>query len=238
MVFDINIDDFTCTVHLMAGEHMTNAQWPSHMQALTRIILGPQLSLQLADSDLWSKANTWPEDIFLLLSPLSCGWHLVPPPWCHAFPWPYLGCTLVEDPDTSLGVMPSETRLLSIWWLRPPPSDVHWSDCCVCELHMPNYRLWMMTYFTLTLILNWLHLTLWPWKSISFLDMCLTPHTWPFPCLYSLIITGPSFMVTSKDLFLLTCLTHLVMTLITVTMQKRKGPNAFKMVPQSSATGR
>ena len=154
--------------------------WPSHMQALTRIILGPQLALTLADSDLWSKANTWPEDIFLLLSPLSCGWHLLHPPWCHAFPWPYLGRTLVEDPDTYLGA--TSPALLSMCWLRPPPFDVQWSDCCVWELHMTNYRLWiidciwqLMTSFTMTVILNWIHLTLWPWRSLSF-STCIWPH--------------------------------------------------------------
>jgi len=46
--------------------------WPSHMQALTRIILGPQLALTLADSDLWSKAETWPKDIFRYYSYLLC----------------------------------------------------------------------------------------------------------------------------------------------------------------------
>ena len=150
---------------------------------------------------------------------------------------------MVEDPDTYLGA--TRPALLSMCWLRPPPFDVQWSDCCVWELHMTNYRLWiidciwqLMTSFTMTVILNWIHLTLWPCRSLPFLNLCLTPHNWPFPCLYSLNMTGPSFMVTSKELFLLTCLTHSVMTLMTVTMQKRKGPNAFEMVPRYFATGR
>jgi len=79
-----------------------------------------------------------------------------------------------------------------------------------------------MTSFTMTVILNWIHLTLWPWRSLSFLTLCLTPHTWPFPCLYSLNMTGPSFMVTSNELFLLTCPTHLVMVLITEPCRREK----------------
>ena len=158
---------------------------------------------------------------------------------------PNLDVPWLKTPTPTWALRLARPTLLSMSWLRPPPFDVHCSDCCVCKLHMTNNGLWIidrlwhsMTPFTLTLILNWIHLTLWPWKSISFLDLCLTPHTWPFPCLYSLIMTGPSFMVTSKELFLLTCLTHLVMTLMTVTMRKRRGPNTFTMVPHSFATGR
>ena len=162
---------------------------------------------------------------------------------------PTLEVTWLKTPTPTWALCLVRPALLSMCWLRPLPFDVHWSDCCVCELHMTNNRLWiidclwqLMTSFTMTVILNWIHLTHWPWRSLSFLDLCLTPHTWPFPCLYSLNMTGPSFMVTSRELFLLTGLTHSVMTLmsaccVTVTMWKRRGPNAFKMVSQSFATG-
>jgi len=174
---------------------------------LTRIILGPQLALTLAVSDLWSKANTWPEDILDITLISSVLWmasfaSTMMPCLSLTLPWSYLGWRPRHLPGRYAWARPA---LLSMSWLRPPPFDVHCSDCCVCKLHMTNNGLWIidhlwhsMTTFTLTLILNWIHLTLWPWKSISFLDMCLTPHTWPFPCLYSLIITGPSFIMTSK----------------------------------------
>ena len=37
IVFDINMDDFTRTAHLVAGEHKTDAPRPSHMQELSRV---------------------------------------------------------------------------------------------------------------------------------------------------------------------------------------------------------
>ena len=70
--------------------------WPSHMQTLTRIILGPQLALTLADSDLWSKAGIWPEDILDITLISSVLWmasfaSTMMPCLSLTLPWSYLG---------------------------------------------------------------------------------------------------------------------------------------------------